>query len=235
VRYRYSSRSFAPRFSADPGAPGGGGPAPAPPADFANLLNRSADATALARQLYEDNATARSRIRELEGRVPGEGALVLSAEQAQQWSAYQQLGTDPAALGQQLQQAQQAAADLSRLQRESLVRDVAAVAGFKPAVLADRAGDLEIAVRETTVNGQAVKQAVAVVNGADVPLADYARQHWADYLPALQVTPAAPTGTLLPPQAPAGSPPAGGVLERFLQTMQQQAAAAPNPLAPKAS
>ena len=227
----------------DPSTPPGISPAPAPapapdPAEgLRNLLARNNnDAMAMAGQLYAENYQLRARNRELTSAQPAEGSVVLSREHAAQWAAYTQLGA-PDALTTQLSQAQTASQELTALKRQGLYRDVGEVAGWKASVLAQLPGaaDLTFAIKDVTVDGKAVKQAfVTPKDGAEVALSAYAQQHWADFLPALQMTAPAPTGTPFPAQQPSGGQPALSPVDAFAQRMQQRAAAAPNPLARKA-
>lgn len=204
-----------------------------------NALQRANnDAMALAAQLYSENYQLRDRNRQLTATAPAEGSVVLTREQAAQWTAYQQLGA-PDALGTQLQQAQAAQQQLTALQRQQLLGQVAEVAGYKASVLGQLPGaqDLAFEVRDVTVDGKTVKQAfVKPKDGAEVPLAGYAQQHWADFLPALargQQQQQQTQGTPFPGQQPSGGQPPVDAVAAFAAKAQQARDAAVNPLAPK--
>jgi len=175
--------SFRPFYEGDGGNGGGGTPPPAaPPADptaaFQNLLARSSDAAALARQLFEENFRYRTELREAQGKIPAQGAAVLTAEQATAWAAYQQLGA-PDAVQTTIQQAKQ-------LQRDLQIRDVAAASGYTLDVLRTLAGELTFEVRDETKDNQPVKAVYVKVDGKDIPVEQYATEKWAAFLPALK-------------------------------------------------
>jgi hypothetical protein len=197
--------SLRPFYEGDAGGNGGGGtPAPAaPPAPanpsvaFANLMERSSDAASLARQLFEENFRYRTELRELQGRVPAQGAAVLTAEQAQAWAAYQQLGA-PEAVATTI-------AAHGSLQRDLQIRDVAAASGYQLDVLRTLAADLAFEVKDETKDGKAVKTVYVTPKGGQAtPLETYASEQWAAFLPALR--PAAPAGQAAAPNTGATNP-----------------------------
>lgn len=174
---------------------GSGNPSPdAPPpqadpqAGFQRLVERQGSTDAAAFLLYQENYNYRERLRQaeqqlqdLQGRLPGEGSVVLSVEQAQTWQSYQALG--------QPDEVQQRISDYNRLQQEAHFRSVAEVCGFNPVVLAGLPGvsDLTIELGEETANGKAVRVAYVVqADGKKIALPDYAKQTWGAFLPALQ-------------------------------------------------
>ncbi len=191
-----------PLYEADPGAPGGSPqnpPAPAPPsgsdptAAFQNLLARSSDAAALARQLFEENFRYRTELRDLQRQVPAQGAAVLTPEQAQAWAAYQQLGAPT--------DVQTAIAEGKNLKRDLELRDVAGAAGYSIEVLRTLAADLAFEVRDEQKDGKPIKAVYVKVDGKDIALETYAAEKWAAFLPALR--PAAQA------QGTSGAPPIG--------------------------
>jgi hypothetical protein len=167
-----------------------------------NLIQRQGGVDSTAALLFQENREHRQRIRELEQRVPGEGAVVLTGDQAQAWQTYSQLG-NPAEVQQRLTAAEQAQQELAGLRRAEQVRSVAEAAGYKPNVLQRLAEGLTLDLREQQVEGQTARVPVVVTGEGQqqqaTPLAEYAQQHWADFLPALQ---AQPVGQ--PAQAPQG-------------------------------
>jgi hypothetical protein len=176
--------SFRPFYEGDAGGgsgaggQGGGTGGSDPAAAFANLMARSSDAAALARQLFEENFRYRTELREAQGKIPAQGAAVLTAEQATAWAAYQQLGA-PDAVQTTIQQAKQ-------LQRDLQIRDVAAASGYTLDVLRTLAGDLQFEVRDETKDNQPVQAVYVKVDGKDVPVEQYATEKWAAFLPALK-------------------------------------------------
>jgi hypothetical protein len=154
-----------------------------------NLIQRQGGEGAAATLLFNENREHRQRIRELEQRVPGEGAVVLTGDQAQAWQTYSQLG-NPAEVQQQLEQARQASTELAGLKRAEQIRTVAEVAGYKPGVLQKLADGLTLELREQQVDGQTARVPYVVTGEGQqqqaTPLVDYAAEHWNDFLPALQ-------------------------------------------------
>lgn len=180
-----------PLFEADKGDAGGTPPPAAvasdPAAAFSSLMARSSDAAALARQLFEENYRHRDRIRELERSVPAQGAVVLSADDATRWQAYQALG-QPADV-------QKGITEGKTLKRDLELRDVASAAGYSVDVLRTLAGELAFEVRDEQKDNKAIKAVYVKVDGKDIPAETYASTAWAAFLPALK-----------PPQAAAGAP-----------------------------
>lgn len=154
--------------------------------DALRLAEKLADAQNDTFSLREKNRQLRQELAELKGKAPAEGATVLSAEDAATWKAYQELGKADE-LRQRLTASEGASTELTKLRREKLVSEVADVAKVRASVLTDRAQGLDLAVREVEENGQKVKRAVVLKDGKDIDLNTYAKDHWADYLPALQL------------------------------------------------
>jgi hypothetical protein len=178
---------------------------------LANLIQRQGSEGAAATLLFNENRDYRERIRQLEQQLPGEGAVVLSGDQAAAWQTYQGLGA-PTDLQQQLEQAQQAQNELAGLRRAEQIRGVAEAAGYRPTVLERLAEGLTLELREEQVEGQTARVPYVVSGeGHAEPLTSYAQQHWADFLPALsaqQQQQAPQGGVTYPPQQGGGGQPA---------------------------
>lgn len=214
-----------------------------PPADdrqnLQGLLARhNNDAMAVVATLLSENHSLRDERRGLRGQLPAQGAVVLTAEQATQWSAYQQLGAVDA-LQTALTERTTLQTQLSGLQRQQLIGEVAGVANYKANVLGQLPGadKLTFDVRESVVDGKPIKAVIVKDGTTETPLAQYAAQHWADFLPALQAAPApaAPTGTAFVAQNPGGTAPAPTPLDAYAKRLQEQRDSVPNPLAPVAA
>lgn len=178
-------------------------------------------------------ATYQQQVRDLERRIPGEGAVVLDAGQAAQWQQYQQLGTFDV-LRQQITERGTFETELTTLRRDGVVREAAGLSNFKEPVLKRLVGDLPIEVREVTVDNKQERRAFVRVNDQDVALTDYAGQHWADFLPSLQVQQQQQqTGTQFPRQTSGGKPTQTDVVSTSLQAFQAARDGQHNPLAPK--
>jgi hypothetical protein len=232
-------------YSAGGDPPGGGGDPPRPKAS--ELLNQyNGDAVRMAEKLAEvlgDNATLREQRRDLRAEVTTlkgsqapEGAVILTGDDAAAYQAYQALGK-PGDLTKRLADGDAAITSTAQLERDALVAEAAAVAGYKPSVLKDRAGDLPLVVREVTEDGKAVKRAFVAPQGqGEQELTAYAQAQWGDYLPALVASQAQPRQGIAYPTTPGGggqrpADPVGA----FLTQRNERAAAAPNPLQPRAA
>jgi hypothetical protein len=96
-------------------------------------------------------------------------------------------------------------------------------------------------MREQQVEGQTARVPVVVTGEGQqqqaTPLAEYAQQHWADFLPALQAqggpqqSPAqGGQGTTYPPQQGGGRPAQGDPVQSFIQQSNERREQAANPL-----
>ncbi len=175
-----------------------------------NLINRSGGSDRTAELLFNENREYRARIRELEGQVPAQGAVVLTPEQVTQWQAYQAIDADPAALRTRLD------SGTAAVEREQ-GRQLAEVSGANAEVLSDRlrASGLRTEVRDVPAEGvNPARREVRVLNeaGADQgELRAYATANWAPYVSALfpqggtQTQAPQNAGTVITGQAGAGN------------------------------
>lgn len=240
-----------PYYEADKGGGAGGDPAPTPTpapapqgdvqASFDRLLsNRGGDSSAVGLMLYQENYQLREQKRQLQeqltqvqGRLPGEGSVVLNRAEAQRWQAYQALGNP--------EDVQTSLTELQTLRRNGELSKIAETAKYKPGVLQklDKdAGGLTYEVREVEENGKKEPRAFVTVKdqaGAEqsVPLHQYAEQHWAEFLPALRAEQSTPSGTDFVKQNTGGSAPAGSIVDQFIQRDAERRQAVPNPLMPQ--
>ncbi|GGR00245.1 hypothetical protein [Deinococcus ruber] len=166
-----------------------------------NLLDKNkGDAVALAAVLLAENNEARETIRNQKAelakvQVP-EGAVVLTKEQAAQWTEYQALGA-PAEVKTKIETGAAAAEKLTGFEKKETLRTVAERVGYKPSVLEKLGGDLTF--EELEVDGEKAGEKVKTfgVKGADgkvQPLAEYAKANWGDFLPALTTVQGGSTG-----------------------------------------
>ncbi|WP_161884061.1 hypothetical protein [Deinococcus alpinitundrae] len=219
-----------------PAPPAAQPPAPASGDSIArslqNLIDRQGGSDRAAQLLFDENRNYRTRIRELESQLPAQGATVLTPEQAQQWTAYQAINADPAALRTQLEQGSAA------VQRET-GRTLADASGANPDVLSDRlrVAGLRAEVREIPAEGaNPARREVRVLNaeGADQgELRTYAQQHWQPFMPALfpASPPAQAQGTVVNGQSGAANIPAGDGVSSYAQRVLAERQAAANPTA----
>lgn len=185
-------------------------PTPGDPAEgFRKLLEKHQNDTAIvAGKLYDENHTHRETIRTLKAKVPGEGSLVLTPDQAKAWTAYTALGA-PEAVAQIKAEHGQFATERQQAAKEKLHGAAAAAHGYKPAVLTRLADQdkLELTlVTSKDVAGKDVTVARVKDGDKDATLPEYAQAHWGEFLPALAATPEVrPVGT---PRAGGAPPPA---------------------------
>jgi ABC-type amino acid transport substrate-binding protein len=161
------------------------------------LLEKQAELLTDNSQLREQRRTLRQEVTELKSKVAPEGARILTADEAKVYDAYAALGK-PDDVKKALEANSTATAELTTLKHEKHIALVAEASGFRPAVLAKLAGDLDIQVRPVKDGKPLV---VVVADGAETALADYAQTNWADFLPALQ----AKQGSALAPDINAGA------------------------------
>lgn len=142
-----------------------------------------------------DNAKQRQEIAALKGKLPGEGSLVLTSEQAADWQTYLELGKP--------EEIKTTQTNLANLRRDSMFRAAADAHGLKTAVLSQLPGigEFQIEVREQERDGNKVKVAIAKnKDGQERPLPELLDERWADFKPALVTEPATGTGTPWPKQ-----------------------------------
>lgn len=231
-------------FEPDGGANPGGGTNPGGTGDterqnLQGLLQRhNNDAMAVIATLLSENHGLRDERRSLRGQLPAQGAVVLSAEQATQWQAYQQLGAIDV-LQTALTERGTFQAQIAGFQREKLIGQVAEAAGYKASVLGQLPGadKLEFTIGTATQDGKQVKTVTVKDGDKQTPLADYATTHWADFLPALTATTAhqQPAGTGWPRQNAGDAQAPGSALDVYAKRLQEQRDKTTNPLAPAAT
>jgi len=174
----------------DDGAPQGGAAGDDVRAAFQRRIDKAnGDAQAFAWELYRDNYELRRERDGLRGRVPVEGAVVLTSDDAGRWAAYRELGA-PDALATALAEGATAKQQTAQLERRAAVRSAADAAGYKAPVLERLIGDLALSVADG--------KAIVTTAAGPVELTAYAAQAWPDFLPALTTTPAPAAGVAFP-------------------------------------
>jgi hypothetical protein len=183
-------------------------------------------------KLRGKNRQLRDDIAGLRGKAAPEGSVILSADDAKAWEAYKALGSEPAALKQALTERDDAKQRLTTLEREKTIRDVAEVAKYKAAVLGQLPGSADLAfdIRDVTQDGATVRMVYVKDGERQVPLTDYAEQHWADFLPALRVEAPLPSGTAYVAQSTGGKVAAKNLVDQHLEQQAARRAAQTNPL-----
>ena len=149
--------------------------------DALRLAEKLADVQSDNYRLREERRTLKQQLSEAAGKVPAADTRVLSAADAAIFDAYTALGK-PADIKQAIDANGTNAAELAKLKRDEQLRDVADAAGYKLSVLKRLAGDMTFEVRPVK---DAAPLVVVVADGAETALADYAKDNWSDFLPAL--------------------------------------------------
>jgi hypothetical protein len=178
------------------------------------LKEHDGDRNSALRVLIQENQGLHGLLSDAEARLPADGSVVLSGDEAKAWKHYRELG-EPADVRKAVAERDQFRAEAGTLRKKEVVREAATLHGFRPAVLEKLAAEVEVAVVDGKgKDGKPARLAVVREPGAkegetvETPLADYAAARWADFLPSLQSEPqrAAP-GT--PPRRAPGPAPAG--------------------------
>lgn len=237
--HKIDPRTFRQLFEADAGQGSGGEGAPAgsdpspqggegtPPGVQSLMTKHGGDAGAVAALLYQENYQYRERIRQMQEQIPPKDAVILTdPADLEAWNGRGDLAA-------QLEQAQQ---QLTAYERRQAISSAAAAAGYKESVLAGLVAQIDQpAALETAEKDGETIATIRIGEEADpIPLADYASEHWADFMPALQPE-ERPTGTNYPGQAGSNgsAPQGGGVADLYLKRVQERAQA-PNALRPAA-
>lgn len=134
-------------------------------------------------------AAANRRIDTLAANQVPQGGRVLTADEAKAYDAFVALGT-PDEVKTKLEQGAKDSTELTDLRFKDSLNTAARDAGYKPKVLGDRVkadGLTLLPSREVERDGKKVQVAyVKDAKGTEHELATYAKQHWDDYLVALQ-------------------------------------------------
>ena len=176
------------------------------------------DAQRVIRILYDENYRLREQKREMQGRIPNEGATVLTADQSPLWESYQRLGA-PAELETRLARLQEVESQLSGLQKEAVISQATEILGVVPKVFRDlvRASGFEVVVTDGKVSLGGKSYDSLVGEGGE----------WAVYSTVLKTNramyPSQQSGT--------GVSRANDPVEAFIKRTGEAAAAARNPLA----
>ncbi|MFW8627678.1 hypothetical protein [Deinococcus sp. ME38] len=134
-------------------------------------------------------AAANRKIDTLTSNQVPQGGRALTVDEAKAYDAFLALGT-PEEVKTKLEQGTKDSTELTDLRFKDGLNTAARDAGYKPKVLGDRVkadGLTLLPSREVERDGKKVPVAyVKDAQGAEHELATYARQHWDDYLVALQ-------------------------------------------------
>jgi hypothetical protein len=183
-------------------------PPPDPAEGFRKLLAKHQDdGVRLAETLYGENFKLREKLREAEGRAPGDGALVLKGDDARRWEAYRSLG-EPAECKKAFAERDQYRSKSELHDRVEGYDDAAGLLGWNVKAFRRLAvpENLRVGFDERKEAGETVRVPHVVVvdpKGEEkpVPLAEYVQVHAPELLPSLT------GGSKVEPPVPRGMPP----------------------------
>lgn len=161
---------------------------------LAGLIARLGTSDAAANELWRDNYKLRDErrankamITELQGKVPATGTVVLTPEQAAEWTAYQTLGK-PAEVTKALETGKTASETMAKRERGDKMTAAAKAAGYNPEVFAQLAemNNLELTEQTVTIDGKPMTvYNVKDATGTQMELTVYATQKLSNFMPAL--------------------------------------------------
>lgn len=166
-------------------------------------LAKHGDQTSALKAVISDLYAARDDNKALKAKLPADGALVLTGDDAKEWGTYRTLGK-PGDLKKALDEGSTFKETATKYEREKHHAVVAGLVGFKPTVLDDLATAKKVTIvvkDEKDKAGKEIKVPHVQLEGdKTTPLTAYAEASWKDYLPALkgtenQQTKPAPNGT----------------------------------------
>jgi hypothetical protein len=167
---------------------------PNPVEAFQNLLGKyNNDGVKLASQLFDENYQYRNQIRDLKATAPKDGSLVLSADEAKQWKAYQDLGVEPEKIKESLDKLPVLETENSKLTKRDKLREIETL-GYDLEVLEDRMSafpNAEITVKKSKDAKDATKEVktpYVTLDGKESSLDDFAKSNFAKFLPVLKVS-----------------------------------------------
>lgn len=175
----------------------------------AMLAERSAEQ--VTERLIREAHSARERARAAEARIPAEGAVVLTGDDAAAWSKYRELGA-PADLRKAVAERDTFKKEADDFRGDAKIREVADLTfPGKAKVLARliAADEVEI-VDGKDRDGKPARVAMVKAKaegGTAVPLLDHIRANHAEFLPALSVAESSRTSPGTPPRNAGGGPP----------------------------
>lgn len=207
---------------------------------FEKLLQRyGGNSDAVSTLLYRDNYDLRQQIGEANKKVPVEGAIVLTGDEANNYQAYLATLTD---LNLKPDDIKTEILSKRQYERDAQLAEVATVADWNLEALKAVQGidTLKFEIKEEADPADAnikVKKVFTLdAEGKEIPLDQLPTI--APLLPALQkqATPPAPTGVQFVRQpGPGALPAATDRVQAFLQQQEAYSAATPNPLMPQAA
>lgn len=171
---------------------------PNPAEAFQKLLEKNNnDGVKLASQLFDENFHLRTKNRELGEKQPKEGGVILTADEAKKWTAYEALGVEPKELKKVVERLPALEKENKELAGMETLREVADLglegSKLKLSVLKDQMQKFPDAVisfkTEKDKDGKDVRNAYikTTTDGTESPFTTFAAENLTDYLPALKV------------------------------------------------
>jgi hypothetical protein len=161
--------------------------------------------------LGKENFKLRGKLRDLKASVPGEGSMILTAEQKAKWEAWEALGLAPVDVKAKLDQLPTLESKVQEFKEGEVIQAAAGTLKYKANVLKDllKTKGLQVEMREVTVKDgdTEVKEPrpfVTMADGKAEPLSEYAERDLKDYLPSLRAEEAEVGGVVYPEQSSAG-------------------------------
>lgn len=160
------------------------------------LLAKADKAETVARTLYQENfqlrqqrRDLRTEVKDLKGKLPADGTLVLSKEEAEAWEAYKKLGK-PGDIEKSIEEGKKATEGLAQRDRAEQVANAAKAVGYNPEALTQLFGmhtGLELSSRTVKVGDKdTTAWYVKDAQGQETELATYAQANWGTFMPSLQ-------------------------------------------------
>lgn len=225
-------------------------------AQVARLLEKQGgNSTALAMHLLTDNRKLRvknrkanDRAADAEAKVPKDGQVVVSKEDAEALTTYKTFGK-PEEVKTKIEKGVTLEASNVERERAEGIASAAKLAQIPQGTLLGKLADPKrenfvIELRDEVKEGKSIKVPFARKNedkAAWMPLLDFVNKELSEYKPALFAkgesngsTENTTTHTAVPDQSASGTAPASGTVDKFIQSRNAAAAARPNPLAPPA-
>jgi hypothetical protein len=166
---------------------------PNPAEAFQKLLEKNSnDGVKLASQLFDENFQLRTKNRELSTSQPKEGSVVLSADEAKLWKAYQDLGVAPDEIKTSLDKLPTLESENLKLSKRDKLRDVE-VLGYDLELLEEQMAkfpNAEISVKKTKDAKDATKEIktpFVTLDGKESSLDDFGKVNFPKILPVLKV------------------------------------------------
>lgn len=190
-----------------------------------NLVAKHGNETAALLILLGQNKQLEEKVRDLGAKVPAADSIVLSGDHARDWEHYKALGK-PSDVKRNLSERDQYKSEADGFRKDVVYRQAAEIHGYKPAVLATLARDVEVVIDVLKDDRGVPVDRAGKVLARDAPpipaafvkgdgdkltrLDLHANAAWKDFIPSLSADSTRPVGTpstlknRLNPAAPRG-------------------------------